>query len=135
MTVPIDVLSYFDNLESPLTVVVCRAEWWGGAITTPPPILKLAATSPNLTPYIFNRDEEVDLTNQFLPEHRANTVPVFVVLDAEFNEVARFIETAKGLIPMLDDMNESIHQQTSEDPENRALIRGKRTSYRVMKAN
>ena len=36
---------------------------------------------------------------------------------------------------MLDAMNESIHQQTSEDSENRALIRGKRTSYRVMKAN
>lgn len=135
VTVPIDVLSYFDNLESPLTLVVFHAEWCGDAITTTPTILKLADTSSNLTPYIFNRDEEVDLTNQFLPEHRANTVPVFVVLDAEFNEVARFIETAKGLIPMLDAMNESIHQQTSEDSENRALIRGKRTSYRVMKAN
>ena len=135
VTVPLEVQSYFDNLESPLLLVVFHAEWCGDAITTTPTILKLADNTPNLTPYIFNRDEEVDLTNKFLPEHRANTVPVFVVLDSAFNEVARFIETAKGLVPKLDDMNESIRQQTPEDPENRQLIRGKRTAYRVMKAN
>lgn len=134
VTVPLDVLLYFDNLESPLVLVVFHAEWCGDAISTTPTILKLADSTPNLTPYIFNRDEEVDLTNTFLPDHRANTVPVFIVLDTEFKEVARFIETAKGLIPLLDDMNETIRHQTSEDPENRSLIRGKRTSHRVMQA-
>ena len=42
VTVPIDVLSYFDNLESPLTLVVFHAEWCGDAITTTPTILKLS---------------------------------------------------------------------------------------------
>ena len=64
---------------------------------------------------MFNRDEEVDLTNTFLPAHRANTVPVFVVMDQQMGEIARFVETAIGLVPKLDDMNDTIAQEIASE--------------------
>ena len=49
----------------------------------------------------------MDLTNSFLPENRAGTVPVFVVLDSSMGEVARFIETAHSLVPAIDAMDDA----------------------------
>ena len=84
---------------------------------------------------VFNRDEEVDLTNTFLPEHRANTVPVFVVFDGNMGEIARFIETAKALVPSIDAMDEVIAQETANEGDNaRNVARGKRTAHRVAHA-
>lgn len=133
--IPDDVQNYFDGLSEPVSLVVFHAEWCGDAITTTPVILRLAESTKNISVQVFNRDEEVDLTNTFLPEHRANTVPVFVVLDQQMSEIARFIETAKGLVPQLDAMNDAIAQEVASQGENaRAVGRGKRNAFRVSHA-
>ena len=133
--IPDDVQNYFDGLSEPVNLAVFHAEWCGDAVTTTPTILRLAESTRNISVQVFNRDEEVDLTNTFLPEHRANTVPVFVVLDQQMSEIARFVETAKGLVPKLDAMNDAIAQEVSSQWENaRAVGRGKRTAFRVSHA-
>ena len=133
--IPDDVQSYFDGLSEPLNLAVFHAEWCGDAVSTTPAILRLAENTANLNVLVFNRDEEVDLTNTFLPEHRANTVPVFVVFDGKMGEIARFIETAKALVPSIDAMDEAIAQETANEGENaRSVARGKRTAHRVAHA-
>jgi thiol-disulfide isomerase/thioredoxin len=133
--VPGEVQSYFDNLTDPVNLAVFHAEWCGDAVSTTPAILRLAGNTRNINVEVFNRDEEVDLTNAFLPEHRANTVPVFVVLDQEMQEIARFIETARGLVPQIDAMDEVIARQVANEGENaRSAARGQRTAYRVAHA-
>ncbi len=133
--VPEDILNYFEDLGDSLTLVVFHAEWCGDAVTTTPTILRLADKTKNLNVRIFNRDEEVDLANEFLPPHRANTVPIFLVLDEHMNEISRFIETAKGLVPHIDAMNDEIAKQAEGDTgQDRNRIRSSRTAYRVMKA-
>ena len=133
--IPDDVLSYFDGLSDPVNLAVFHAEWCGDAVSTTPAILRLAETSPKINVQVFNRDEEVDLTNTFVPEHRANTVPVFVVFDQEMGEIARFIETAKGLVPQIDSMDEAIANEVANEGDNaRNVARGKRTAYRVAHA-
>lgn len=133
--VPQEVQSYFDNLSEPVNLAVFHAEWCGDAVTTTPAILRLAESSQNISVQVFNRDEEVDLTNTFLPEHRANTVPVFVVLDQDMGEIARFIETARSLVPQIDAMDEVIAQEVANEGENaRNVARGKRTAFRVAHA-
>ena len=133
--IPDDVLSYFDGLSEPVNLAVFHAEWCGDAVSTTPAILRLAETSPKINVQVFNRDEEVDLTNTFVPEHRANTVPVFVVFDQEMGEIARFIETAKGLVPQIDSMDEAIANEVANEGDNaRNVARGKRTAYRVAHA-
>ncbi len=133
--IPDDVLSYFDGLSDPVNLAVFHAEWCGDAVSTTPAILRLAETSPKINVQVFNRDEEVDLTNTFVPEHRANTVPVFVVFDQEMGEIARFIETAKGLVPQIDSMDEAIANDVANEADNaRNAARGKRTAHRVAHA-
>ncbi|MDA0733521.1 MAG: thioredoxin family protein [Chloroflexi bacterium] len=135
VAIPNEVQAYFDNLSEPVNLAVFHAEWCGDAVSTTPVILRLAESSKNINVEVFNRDEAVDLTNTFLPEHRANTVPVFVVLDQEMHEIARFIETAKGLVPRLDAMNEMIASQVPGEGENaRNVARGQRTAHRVSHA-
>lgn len=51
------------------------------------------------------------------------------------HEIARFIETAKGLVPRLDAMNDTIASQVPAEGENAGNIaRGQRTAFRVAHA-
>jgi thiol-disulfide isomerase/thioredoxin len=133
--VPSEVLDYFNGLSQPLNLVVFHAEWCGDAVSTTPAILKLAESTDKISVQTFNRDEEVDLTNSFLPDYRANTVPVFVVFDQHMGEVARFIETAGALVPQIDAMDDMIAREVANEGDNaRNVARGKRTTFRVAHA-
>jgi len=112
---------------------VFTADWCGDAMSTTPVILRLAESTSKISIQVFNRDEELDLTNSFLAENRAGTVPVFVVLDSSMNEIARFIETAHELVPAIDAMDETIAKEVaSQSPEEaRAAGRARRTAFRV----
>ena len=134
--VPAATKSLFDSQSEPLQLAVFTADWCGDAVSTTPCILGLAESSDKISVSVFNRDDDVALTNSFLPEHRAGTVPVFVVMDSGMNEIARFVETALELVPTLDVMDEAIAKEVAgESEENaRAMGRGKRTAYRVSHA-
>ena len=139
---PAEATSFFDGLNEPLQLAIFTAAWCGDAISTTPTIMRLAENTSNLKMTIFDRDQELDLTNSFLPEHRAGTVPVFVVFDSQMRMVGRFIETAKELVPTLDKMEDEVKRETLEAAEidkpmgeisetSRNAFRGRRTSYRV----
>ena len=131
-----DSLSLFDGLSEPLKLAVFTADWCGDAMSTTPVILKLADSTPNISVQVFNRDDELELSNSLLPENRAGTVPIFVVMDQEMNQMACFIETANSLVPEIDAMDAAIDQETAalDEAEQRQAKRGRRTSYRVERA-
>ena len=131
--VPDGPLSLFNGLSEPLKLAVFTADWCGDAMSTTPVILKLADSTPNISLQVFNRDDELELSNSLLPEHRAGTVPIFVLMDHEMNQVVRFIETAGALVPEIDAMDAAIDQETAglSEAEQRQARRGRRTSFRV----
>jgi hypothetical protein len=135
--IPAAVLEYFDGLDQPVNLAVFTSDWCGDAMSTTPAVLRLADASDNIRLSVFSRDDELDLTNSFLPEHRAGTVPVFVVMDSNMSEIARFIETARSLVPAIDAMDDMVAQAAaaiSDEAEGRQVARGRRTAYRVNKA-
>ena len=136
LQVPGESLSLFNGLSEPLKLAVFTADWCGDAVSTTPVILKLADSTPNLSVQVFNRDDELELSNSLLPEHRAGTVPIFVVMDQDMNQVVRFIETANSLVPDIDAMDAAIDQETAgmDEAEQRQAKRGRRTSFRVERA-
>ena len=131
-----DSLNIFAELKEPLNLAVFTADWCGDAMTTTPVILKLADSTPNISLQVFNRDEELELSNSLIPEHRAGTVPIFVVMDKDMQHMVRFIETANALVPEIDAMDAAIDLEVAgmDDAEARQLKRGRRTSYRVERA-
>ena len=136
LNVPAKVKTQFDSLAEPLRLAVFTADWCGDAVSTTPTILRMAESTPKLSVKVFNRDDELDLTNSFLPENRAGTVPVFVVLDSSMKEIARFVETASELVPAIDAMDDAITQEVAAESEDnrRAASRGKRMAYRTSHA-
>ena len=137
VAIPDQTLDYFNSLANPVNLAVFTSDWCGDAMSTTPAILRLADASDKINLSVFNRDDELELTNSFLPEHRAGTVPVFVVFDGEMGEIARFIETARSLVPAIDAMDEMVAQaaaSVSDEAEGRRQARGRRTAHRVSKA-
>ena len=137
VVIPDGVLGYFNGLPQPLNLAAFTADWCGDALSTTPAILRLADACPAIRLSVFNRDEALELTNSFLPENRAGTVPVFVVFDQDLAEIARFIETARALVPAIDAMDEMVSQAAAGDSPNadaRREARGRRTAHRVSKA-
>jgi thiol-disulfide isomerase/thioredoxin len=134
--IPAQVLAYFSHLPEQMNLAVFTADWCGDALSTTPSILNLAEKCGKFDIKIFNRDEELELTNSYLPENRAGTVPVFAVYDSEMNEVARFIETASALVPDIDAMDGNIDKElAAENVENPDRARrSRRTPYRVERA-
>lgn len=136
--VPDDTRAFFEGLERPLNLAVFTSDWCGDAMSTTPAILKLADATDKLNLQVFSRDDELEITNSFLPENRAGTVPVFVTFDPEMGEIARFVETARSLVPQIDAMDDAIAQEVASagatGDEVRAATRGKRTAFRVGKA-
>jgi len=134
--IPQEASDFFGGLAEPVNLAVITADWCGDAVSTTPAILRLAEGTPNISVQVFNRDDDVPLANTFLPEHRAGTVPIFVVFDQEMNELARFIETARGLVPQIDAMDEAIDRESAAGNEEEARVakRGKRIAHRVAHA-
>ena len=131
-----DVRAQFDGMEKPLKLAVFTADWCGDAMSTTPAILRLADSTDGLSLSVFNRDEELELTNAFLPEGRAGTVPVFVAYDESMREVAIFVETANELVPDIDAMDEMIAKVLASEGEAEARRQrgGRRTEFRVQHA-
>ena len=134
--VPDDSLNMFNGLSEPLNLAVFTADWCGDAMSTTPVILKLADSTPNIFLQVFNRDDELELSNSLIPEHRAGTVPIFVVMDKDMQQMVRFIETANTLVPEINAMDAAIDQEVAGMDEAEALRvkRGRRTFYRVERA-
>ena len=133
---PSYVQTFLKGITESLRVAVFTADWCGDALSTTPAVLQLAESTDKIELNIFNRDEELDLTNSFLPENRGGTVPLFVIFDSSMREIARFIETANELVPAIDAMDEQISSEAAAEPgsDPRAAVRGKRTAFRVARA-
>ena len=131
--IPDDSAHWLNSLPAPINLAVFTADWCGDAVSTTPVILRLADSSPKVNLQVFSRDDDVPLADTFLPEHRAGTVPIFVVLDDDMNEVARFIETANGLVPQIDAMDDAINRDTEglDEAAQRQARRGRRMAHRV----
>ena len=136
LDVPDKAKALFDGLDSPLNLAVFTADWCGDAVSTTPVILRLAQATPGLSVQVFNRDDELEITNSFLPENRAGTVPVFIVMDSSMTEIARFVETALELVPAIDAMDDMIAKEIAGESEEdrRAAGRGRRMAFRTSHA-
>ncbi|MCH8281112.1 MAG: thioredoxin family protein [Chloroflexi bacterium] len=136
LDVPDKAKALFDGLDSPLNLAVFTADWCGDAVSTTPVILRLAQATPGLSVQVFNRDDELEITNSFLPENRAGTVPVFIVMDSSMAEIARFVETALELVPAIDAMDDMIAKEIAGESEEdrRAAGRGRRMAFRTSHA-
>ncbi len=74
-----------------LQVVAIGEDWCPDVVRGIPTIAK-ACDLAGVQLRIFERDQHLDLTNEFLWRHKFMSIPVFVFYDKEFNELGHFTE-------------------------------------------
>ncbi len=83
-------LDAFRNAR-PLRVLVLTEGWCADALANVPTLGRIARETGNLDLRVFLRDQNEDLTTQFMNgEYRS--IPVFAFFDDQFREVGRWIE-------------------------------------------
>ena len=77
--------------EAGLNVVAIGEDWCPDVVRGMPVIARLCEEA-GLDLRIFDRDKNMDLTNEFLWRHKFMCIPVFVLYDKDWNELGHWIE-------------------------------------------
>jgi hypothetical protein len=85
--VPEDLLERARNLEERWHLLALCEEWCGDGANSLPYLARLAEDVPNLELRLLSRDENPDLMDRHLTDG-ARAIPVVMVLDEDFREVA-----------------------------------------------
>lgn len=75
-----------------LRVLVITEDWCGDALYSFPALARLTEGEPGVEVRVFLRDQNPDVMDRYLKRGLYRTIPMFVLFDAQMNEVARFME-------------------------------------------
>ncbi len=87
-----ETLAFFKNLPHKLSILTTTEDWCGDARTYVPVVARLADECPNIENRIFLRDENPDITDNYLLDGSHRAIPVFILFDQDFRELGHFIE-------------------------------------------
>jgi hypothetical protein len=87
-----DQVAFFSALPQVLDVLVLTEDWCSDALANLPILARLATASGKLNLRIFLRDQNLDLSDQFLKDGMHRSIPVFAFFDDDFRELGRWIE-------------------------------------------
>ena len=85
--VPADVTERLQGLPESRYLLVLLEDWCGDAVNTIPVLAQLADETPPLELRVLRRDENLDLMDAHL-SGTARAIPVVIVLDEQFEELA-----------------------------------------------
>jgi len=76
-------------------VLAISEPWCGDCVENLPVLAKMASLYPFLRLYVFSRDQNLDIMDQYLTDGK-RIIPVFVFFDQSGSEIGRFIERPPG---------------------------------------
>ncbi len=89
-TLSFDDRQFFN--ANPISIAAFGEDWCTDVIQFLPVVAKIAEEVPSVTLRVYERDENLELMQPYLKEGKYQSIPVFVVYDAEWNELGHFIE-------------------------------------------
>ena len=100
---------------SPVKYVVVIAEPWSGDVLyNLPPLLRLAEAA-NWQVRIFRRDQHLDMIQPYRKDGLYLSIPVFIFLDQDFNEVAHWIERPAAATRLIDEESLKLRRRLREE--------------------
>lgn len=106
----------------PVSIAAIGEDWCTDVIQFLPVVVKLAEEVPSITLKVFERDENPDIINMYLKDGQFQSIPVFVVIDENWNELGHFIERPAAVTKL---MGEETARFARENPE----LEGANRSY------
>lgn len=77
---------------NPVSIAAFGEDWCTDVIQFLPVVAKLAREVPSVKLSVYERDEHLELMEPYYKEGKYHSIPVFVVYDADWNELGHFIE-------------------------------------------
>jgi hypothetical protein len=113
-----DLLSRLAEMPADLKVMVI-AEPWSGDVLYFFPVLVRMAEKTGWEVRVFRRDSYPELILPYRKDGLYHSIPVFVFYDADFNEVARWIERPSEATRVIDEESLKLRRRLRE--ENKAV--------------
>ena len=85
-----DDRQFFNN--HPVSIAALGEDWCTDVIQFLPVVIKLAEEVPAVELRIFERDENLDIMDQYLKEGKFQSIPTFIVYDRDWNELGHYNE-------------------------------------------
>lgn len=110
--------------EHPVKVAAIGEDWCTDVVQFLPVMINLAKQVPEVELRVFQRDK-TELINDYLNQGLHKSIPVFVVLDQDWNELGHFIERPEAVTKLMGDETRRFAQ---ENPQ----LEGANRSYENM---
>lgn len=94
--VPADDLAWW-KAQGKLNAFVLTYDGCGDALYNLPVLAKIAQQCPNIDLRVVQRDENIDIIDQHLNQGTYRSVPCFIFLDENFQEIANLKERAESM--------------------------------------
>ena len=110
-------LDAFRRLPRPLNVLALAEDWCGDVIANLPVVGRLEQESDGkLNVRVLLRDQQPGsrVMDLYLKDGQFRSIPVFVFLDQDFNEVGVFIERPESVTQMREQRRQALYQQHPE---------------------
>jgi hypothetical protein len=88
-TIPDDVRAFFS--QHPVSIAAIGEDWCTDVVHFLPVVIKLAREVDGVDLRVFQRDK-TDLIDSYLNQGQYKSIPVFVFIDSDWNELGHFIE-------------------------------------------
>ncbi|KIL50693.1 thioredoxin [Jeotgalibacillus alimentarius] len=106
--------TFFEKLkEQKLRAIVITEDWCGDAMMNNPVLLKLAERSGIDVRFIL-RDSNIELMDQYLTNGKSRAIPIFIFIDQNGKELAKWGPRAKKVQAFVDEARSNL--PAKEDP-------------------
>lgn len=127
-----DVLHIYDNFAVPedkkffqklakknLRVIVLTEDWCGDAMLNIPILFRLTEQA-NIPVKLLLRDQNLELMDQYLTNGKSRSIPIFIFLDENGNEVAKWGPRAEAVQQYVDESRSNLPAKDSSDYEEKS---------------
>lgn len=111
--------------------VVAIGEDWCPDVVRGIPCIAKACAAAGIPLRIFERDQNLDLMNEFLWRHKFMSIPVFVFYDKDFNELGHFIERPASAYKWIADLRQKLLAEGTKEEELMAKMRPMREAVQA----
>ncbi|QDP40946.1 thioredoxin family protein [Radiobacillus deserti] len=122
-----DLLKVYDEFELPqdreffeslkqqnLRAIVLTEDWCGDAMMNIPILLRIAEQA-NIEVRILERDQNLELMDQYLTNGKSRSIPIFIFINQSGDEVAKWGPRAPKIQAFVDDSTSKLPKKDAED--------------------
>lgn len=107
--------TFFRDLETKkLRVIVLTEDWCGDAMLNIPILLHLAEKT-NMPVHMLPRDSNLELMDQYLTNGKSRSIPIFIFIDENGAEVAKWGPRAQKIQHFSDEQRQKLPSTDAED--------------------